>query len=88
MPSRARPCTRWATATRGGTPDVDYSGTHQEITLLAPNTAWTTLTDMTVGNFTSNGRPDDLVALFADGRLTLYPDSGSKGLGTPVPLIA
>ena len=67
-------------------PDVDRSGTHQEITLLSPNTAWTTLTDMTVGNFTGNGRPDDLVALFADGELTMYPDSGSKGLGTPVPL--
>jgi V8-like Glu-specific endopeptidase len=79
---------RWLDGTLTLYPDVDDSGTHQEITLLPPNAAWTNVTDMTVGNFSANGWPDDLVALFPDGRLTMYPDSGSKGLGTPLTLVA
>jgi len=79
---------RWLDGTLTLYPDVDNSGTHQEITLLPPNTAWTNVTDMTVGNFSANGWPDDLVALFPDGQLTMYPDSGSKGLGAPVTLVA
>ena len=87
----------WTDGHVSGFPNITSHSMTGEVQLIAANktwtwmrdiTAWTTLTDMTVGNFTSNGRPDDLVALFADGRLTLYPDSGSKGLGTPVPLIA
>jgi V8-like Glu-specific endopeptidase len=78
---------RWLDGTLTLYPDVDAAGTHQEITLLQPNAAWTTVTDMTVGNFSANGWPDDLVALFPDGQLTLYPDSGSKGLGAPVALV-
>ena len=79
---------RWLDGTLTLYPDVDGSGTHQEITLLQPNTAWTTVTDMTVGNFSANGWPDDLVAVWADGHVTMYPDSGAKGLGTPVALVA
>jgi hypothetical protein len=79
---------RWLDGTLTLYPDVDNSGTHQEITLLPPNTAWTNVTDMTVGNFSANGWPDDLVALFPDGQLTMYPDSGSKGLGAAVSLVA
>ncbi|MBC3843384.1 hypothetical protein GXW82_33705 [Streptacidiphilus sp. 4-A2] len=79
---------RWTDGTLTLYPDVDDSGTHQEITLLPPNAAWTNVIDMTVGNFSANGWPDDLVALFPDGQLTMYPDSGSKGLGAPVALVA
>ncbi|WP_152646373.1 trypsin-like serine peptidase [Streptacidiphilus albus] len=79
---------RWLDGTLTLYPDVDDSGTHQETTLLKPNTAWTTVTDMTVGNYSNNGWPDDLVTLWADGHLTMYPDTGNNGLGTPVSLVA
>ena len=79
---------RWLDGTLTLYPDVDDSGTHQETSLLKPNTAWTTVTDMTVGNYSNNGWPDDLVTLWADGHLTMYPDTGNNGLGTPVSLVA
>jgi V8-like Glu-specific endopeptidase len=79
---------RWSDGELTLYPDVDATGTHTEIQLAAPNPTWQTLRDFTVGNLTANGRPDDLVTVWADGHVTLYADTGPKGLGTATTLVS
>ncbi|WP_051943888.1 trypsin-like serine peptidase [Streptacidiphilus rugosus] len=69
-------------------PDVDTAGTHTEIPLAPAGPTWQTLTDATVGDDTGNGRPDDLLTVWADGHVTLYADTGPKGLGTVITLVS
>ncbi|KNB51226.1 hypothetical protein AC230_17875 [Streptomyces caatingaensis] len=43
---------------------------------------WTHSTVMTTGNFTGNGRTDDLVIRWSDGETSLYQDTVTEHLGT------
>ncbi|MEU2872821.1 hypothetical protein ABZ769_27035 [Streptomyces olivoreticuli] len=43
---------------------------------------WTHSTVMATGNFTGNGRTDDLVIRWSDGETTLYQDATTERLGT------
>ncbi|MEV5510221.1 trypsin-like serine peptidase [Streptomyces orinoci] len=48
---------------------------------------WTHSTVMTTGNFTGNGRTDDLVIRWSDGETTMYIDTQAEGLGTEENLV-
>ncbi|MFI9720765.1 trypsin-like serine peptidase [Streptomyces sp. NPDC052396] len=48
---------------------------------------WTHSTVMTTGNFTGNGRTDDLVIRWSDGETSLYEDTGAEYLGTEHTLV-
>ncbi|MEV5510746.1 FG-GAP-like repeat-containing protein [Streptomyces orinoci] len=48
---------------------------------------WTHSTVMTTGNFTGNGRTDDLVIRWSDGETSLYEDTSSEHLGTEHTLV-
>ncbi|MFC9636272.1 trypsin-like serine peptidase [Streptomyces mirabilis] len=56
--------------------------------LQGPSALWTGDQAMTAGNFTRNGRTDDLVVRRPDGGTTLYADTGSTKLGIAHTLIA
>ncbi|MEU7229930.1 hypothetical protein [Streptomyces chrestomyceticus] len=43
---------------------------------------------MTAGNFTGNGRSDDLVVRWSDGETTMYKDTRLSELGSEVMLVA
>ncbi|MEF3113774.1 hypothetical protein [Streptomyces chrestomyceticus] len=43
---------------------------------------------MTAGNFTGNGRSDDLVVRCSDGETTMYKDTRLSELGSEVMLVA
>ncbi|OLZ62422.1 hypothetical protein AV521_42030 [Streptomyces sp. IMTB 2501] len=51
------------------------------------NSTWTHNTVMTAGNFTGNGRTDDLVVRWSDGETTMYIDTTANHLGTEENLV-
>ncbi|WP_328967215.1 trypsin-like serine peptidase [Streptomyces sp. NBC_00239] len=68
---------RWADGKRTVHPDVGAAGIRPG-TVLKPASAWgRTAMLNAAGNHTANGRPDDLLVLWADGRLSSYPETGS-----------
>ncbi|GAA0437699.1 hypothetical protein GCM10010357_68880 [Streptomyces luteireticuli] len=48
---------------------------------------WTHSTVMTTGNFTGNGRTDDLIIRWSDGETSLYQDTTTEHLGTEINLV-
>ncbi|MEU6068871.1 trypsin-like serine protease [Streptomyces sp. NPDC047082] len=56
--------------------------------ILKPNKRWTRGAAMTTGNFTGNGRTDDLVVRWTDGETTMYTDTLANRLGTEHMLVA
>ncbi|WKX69193.1 FG-GAP-like repeat-containing protein [Streptomyces sp. XD-27] len=57
------------------------SGLGKEHRILEPNKTWEHNTVMTTGNFTPNGRTDDLLIRWSDGETTMYNDTGAGRLG-------
>ncbi len=72
---------RWADGHRTVHPDLGPGGVkagHR----LKPASAWNRTARLgTAGSHTANGRADDLLVLWADGRLSSYPETGTA-LGT------
>ncbi|MFB0617845.1 FG-GAP-like repeat-containing protein [Streptomyces sp. AGS-58] len=70
----------------------DYAGTGtsglgREQRVLARNDLWKHDTVMTTGEFTGNGRTDDLVVRWSDGETTMYPDTRAARLGSEATLV-
>ncbi|MFJ7149074.1 trypsin-like serine peptidase [Streptomyces sp. NPDC100445] len=63
------------------------SGLGKEQRLLNKNALWTHDTVMTTGEFTGNGRTDDLVVRWSDGETTMYTDTRAAHLGTEDTLV-
>ncbi len=62
---------------------VDQNGFHGEKTLFpetTDNPYWKNARLVTVGDFTGDGRRDDLVALWENGSVSMYSDIDAKGL--------
>ncbi|MET9293650.1 hypothetical protein [Streptomyces sp. NPDC003077] len=59
-----------------------------EARILNANDLWTHDTVMTTGNYTANGRTDDLVIRWSDGETTMYTDTKTNRLGTERMLVA
>ncbi|MFI9722387.1 trypsin-like serine peptidase [Streptomyces sp. NPDC052396] len=63
------------------------AGLGSEARIQNANSLWTHNTVMTTGNFTANGRTDDLVVRWSDGETTMYIDTAMDHLGTEENLV-
>ncbi|MEV5510204.1 trypsin-like serine peptidase [Streptomyces orinoci] len=61
--------------------NTNPSGLGNEARIQDPNGLWTHNTVMTTGNFTANGRTDDVVVRWSDGETTMYMDSTTNHMG-------
>ncbi|MET7350892.1 hypothetical protein [Streptomyces mirabilis] len=68
-----------------GTTTSGLGGEHR---ILDPNGLWKHDAAMTTGDFTGNGRTDDLVIRWSDGETTMYADTLANQLGTEHMLVA
>ncbi|WP_224058509.1 trypsin-like serine peptidase [Streptomyces kanamyceticus] len=68
---------RWGSGKLSLYQDVGAGGIGKETQLRAPSASWKNAQVMTAGNYTANGRPDDLVVRRGDGAVTLYADTGT-----------
>ncbi|MFH8391208.1 trypsin-like serine protease [Streptomyces sp. NPDC018036] len=64
------------------------SGLGGERRILDPNGLWKHDAAMTTGDFTGNGRTDDLVIRWSDGETTMYTDTLPNQLGAEHTLVA
>ncbi|MFJ1560632.1 trypsin-like serine peptidase [Streptomyces mirabilis] len=79
---------RWSNGAIDTYPSITTSGLGDATRLQGPTTLWTGDLAMTAGNFTPDGRTDDLVVRRPDGGITLYSDTSSTELGTEHMLVA
>ncbi|WP_405889376.1 FG-GAP-like repeat-containing protein (plasmid) [Streptomyces sp. NBC_01136] len=79
---------RWSNGAIDTYPSITASGLGSATRLQGPTPLWTGDLAMTAGNFTANGRSDDLVVRRPDGGTTLYSDTSSTALGTEHVLVA
>lgn len=73
---------RWVDGELDNYVGTTTSGLGKEQRILDPNKTWTHDTAMTTGDYTGNGRTDDLVIRWSDGETTMYTDTGAAQLGT------
>ncbi|MGW1379015.1 trypsin-like serine peptidase [Streptomyces sp. NPDC002446] len=59
----------------------------KELRLRPPKSVWRGVAMTAVGAFGGDGRANDVVARWPDGKLTLHPDSSGRGLGRERTLI-
>ncbi|RPF34732.1 hypothetical protein [Streptomyces sp. TLI_185] len=79
---------RWVDGELDNYVGTTASGLGSEQRILDPNKTWTHDTAMTTGNYSGNGRTDDLVIRWSDGETTMYTDTGATRLGTEHTLVA
>ncbi|MFE0178290.1 trypsin-like serine peptidase [Streptomyces sp. NPDC059002] len=69
---------RWTDGERTLYQDVSTRGIGKETRMQAPGALWKNAKVMTAGNYTPNGRPDDLIVRWSDGEVTLYADTSTR----------
>ncbi|MFF4397257.1 trypsin-like serine protease [Streptomyces sp. NPDC001480] len=79
---------RWTDGELDNYVGTTTSGLGTEQRILDPNKLWTHDSAMTTGNYTGNGRTDDLVIRWSDGETTMYTDTLANRLGTEHMLVA
>ncbi|MGV9259482.1 trypsin-like serine peptidase [Streptomyces sp. NPDC003703] len=79
---------RWTDGELDNYVGTTASGLGQEQRILNPNGTWTHDMAMATGNYTANGRTDDLLIRWSDGETTMYTDTGATRLGTERMLVA
>nr|BFD88511.1 hypothetical protein StreXyl84_79120 [Streptomyces sp. Xyl84] len=79
---------RWTDGELDNYVGTTTSGLGQEQRILNPNGTWTHDTAMTTGNYTANGRTDDLLIRWSDGETTMYTDTDATRLGAERMLVA
>ncbi|QNA77612.1 hypothetical protein C8250_042850 [Streptomyces sp. So13.3] len=79
---------RWSDGETTLYPDVDTAGMHGENKLLDPNSRWVDAKPMTIGSYSQNGWPDDVIVVWPSGLVTEHQNSGSSALGTEQNLVA
>ncbi|MFF1281536.1 FG-GAP-like repeat-containing protein [Streptomyces sp. NPDC058299] len=78
---------RWTDGELDNYAGTGTSGLGNKQRLLAKNDLWKHDTVMTTGEFTGNGRTDDLVIRWADGETTMYTDTRAARLGGEATLV-
>ncbi|MFG2286313.1 trypsin-like serine peptidase [Streptomyces sp. NPDC048595] len=78
---------RWADGEVSVFEDAAGTQLKKERRLRAPKSPWRNVAMATVGAFGGDGRADDVVARWPDGKLTLNPDSRAGALGPERTLI-
>ncbi|MFH8341910.1 trypsin-like serine protease [Streptomyces sp. AM6-12] len=79
---------RWTDGELDNYAGTGTSGLGAERRIQNPNGRWAQVATMTTGDFTENGRTDDLVIRRSDGETTLYTDTPANTLGTEHVLVA
>ena len=79
---------RWADGELDDYPGTGTSGLGTERRIQNPNGRWAQVATMTTGDFTENGRTDDLVVRRSDGETTMYTDTSGSSLGRERMLVA
>ncbi|MCX4431599.1 trypsin-like serine peptidase [Streptomyces mirabilis] len=79
---------RWTDCELDNYVGTTTSGLGGEHRILDPNGLWKHDAAMTTGDFTGNGRTDDLVIRWSDGETTMYADTLANQLGTEHMLVA
>jgi V8-like Glu-specific endopeptidase len=79
---------RWTDGELDNYVGTTTSGLGGEHRILDPNGLWKHDAAMTTGDFTGNGRTDDLVIRWSDGETTMYTDTLGNQLGTEHMLVA
>ncbi|MEU1401847.1 FG-GAP-like repeat-containing protein [Streptomyces sp. NPDC005728] len=78
---------RWTDGELDNYVGTTTSGLGTEQRILNPNGLWKHDTVMTTGDFTGNGRTDDLVIRWSDGETTMYMDTRAAHLGSEETLV-
>ncbi|MFE0192354.1 trypsin-like serine peptidase [Streptomyces sp. NPDC058989] len=78
---------RWADGEVSAFEDAAGAQLKKERRLRAPKSPWRDVAMAAVGAFGGDGRADDVVARWRDGKLTLNPDSSTRALGRERTLI-
>ncbi|MEV0281688.1 S1 family peptidase [Streptomyces sp. NPDC050610] len=73
---------RWANGKLSTYTHVDQNGVHDEKTLFKPasDSFWKNARLITAGRYTDNPLRDDLLVLWENGSVSMYTDTGTKGL--------
>ncbi|MQY38971.1 hypothetical protein SRB17_69860 [Streptomyces sp. RB17] len=79
---------RWTDGELDNYVGTTTSGLGTEQRIQNPNGLWTHDDAMTTGDFTGNGRTDDLVIRWSDGETTMYTDTPASRLGAGHMLVA
>ncbi|MEU6071532.1 trypsin-like serine protease [Streptomyces sp. NPDC047082] len=79
---------RWSDGELDNYVGTTTSGLGTEQRILNPNKLWTHDAAMTTGDYTGNGRTDDLLIRWSDGETTMYTDTLANRLGTEHTLVA
>ncbi|MFC7867689.1 trypsin-like serine protease [Streptomyces murinus] len=79
---------RWTDGELDDYPGTGTSGLGTERRIQNPNGRWAKVATMTAGDFTENGRTDDLVVRRSDGETTMYTDTSGNSLGGERMLVA
>ncbi|MGW0531007.1 trypsin-like serine peptidase [Streptomyces sp. NPDC003032] len=69
---------RWSDGERTLHQDVSTGGLGKETRMQAPNALWKKAKVMTAGNYTANGRPDDVIVRWSSGEVSLYADTTTR----------
>ncbi|MER8113659.1 VCBS repeat-containing protein [Streptomyces sp. NPDC094031] len=78
---------RWTDGELDNYVGTTASGLGQEQRVLDPGDLWKHDSAMTTGDFTGDGRTDDLVIRWSDGETTMYADTSTTHLGTQETLV-
>lgn len=78
---------RWTDGELDNYVGTTTSGLGREQRILDANALWKHDLAMTTGDFTGNGRTDDLVIHWSDGETTMYTDTSTAHLGTEETLV-
>ncbi|MES4893205.1 FG-GAP-like repeat-containing protein [Streptomyces sp. NPDC096012] len=78
---------RWTDGELDNYVGTGTSGLGKEQRILDKNDLWKHDTVMTTGEFTGNGRTDDLVIRWSDGETTMYTDTRAARLGSEWTLV-
>ncbi|POX42031.1 esterase, partial [Streptomyces sp. Ru71] len=71
---------RWSDGEVSQYTTVDKSGFHGEKMLTAKNPTWQNAKLLTLGHFNGGTQRDDLLVVWTNGTVSLYPDLGANGL--------
>ncbi|MCS0634088.1 S1 family peptidase [Streptomyces sp. LP05-1] len=75
---------RWKDGETTIYPAVDEKGFHGETKIREPKSPWIDAKVLTVGAFTTNKAPNDVLVRWTDGKLTLHPKVDAAGLHSEV----
>ncbi|MFF7686042.1 trypsin-like serine peptidase [Streptomyces syringium] len=78
---------RWSDGELTEYTHVDRGGFHDEKKLADPNATWKNAKLITSGRYTANALRDDMLVVWANGSVTMYPDVDTNGIRKDTQLV-